>query len=200
MPKRQRERKLSNWKQNLNKTKKRKNTRVPFRISKLVTRLSASRGDLLKNFGVRFGGRVSGLRFPPVPVIPLASQARIEPCDRCNRSRCSVETGRCWFLCFGYQPRAGPPAKRSISPLANAWLMVCCRPPPPPPNVFPVENGDSMYQRERYTMFMDRMDGNEDGLWYHVKVFACFTYFICCRLIYLVNIQFYCPREAVEII
>lgn len=75
--------------------KKRKNTRVPFRISKLVTRLSASRGDLLKNFGVRFGGRVSGLRFPPVPVIPLASQARIEPCDRCKRSRCSVETGRC---------------------------------------------------------------------------------------------------------
>ena len=83
---------------------------VPFRISKLVTRLSASLGDLLKNLGVRFGGRVSGLRLP-VPV----SQARIEPW----RSRCSVDAGL-GCLCRGYHPRAGPPANRSISPPASA--------------------------------------------------------------------------------
>lgn len=92
-------------------------------MSKLVTRRSASRGDLLKNLGVRFGGRVSGLRLP----VPAASQARSDPCGW-SRSRFSVEAGLGW-RCFGYQPRAGPPASRSISPLASAWLMLRCRLP-----------------------------------------------------------------------
>lgn len=61
---------------------------VPFRMSKLVTRLRASLGDLLKNLGVRFGGRVSGLRLP-VPV----SHARIDPCGF-KRSKFSVDAGR----------------------------------------------------------------------------------------------------------
>lgn len=76
----------------------------------------------MKNLGVRLGGRVSGFLLP-VP----ASQARRDPCG-CSRSRCSVDAGR-GCRCFGYQPRAGPPAKRSISPLAKAWLMLRCRPP-----------------------------------------------------------------------
>lgn len=91
---------------------------VPFRINKLVTRRSASRGDFeLKNLGgVRFGGRVSGLRLP-VPVDVAVSHARSDPCG-CNLSKFSADDGR-FCRCFGYQPRAGPPASRSISLLAN---------------------------------------------------------------------------------
>lgn len=81
-----------------------------------MTRLRASRGDLLKKFGDKFGGNVNGLRLPPVPV-PV-SQALIDPWG-CIRSRFSVEAGRGW-RCFGYQPLAGPPDIRSISLLANA--------------------------------------------------------------------------------
>lgn len=59
-----------------------------------MTRRSASRGDFeLKNLGgVRFGGRVSGLRLP-VPVVDAVSQARNDPCG-CKRSRFSVDAGR----------------------------------------------------------------------------------------------------------
>lgn len=49
---------------------------IPFLINKLVTRRRASRGDLLKKFGDRFGGNVNGFRLPAVPV----SHARIDPC------------------------------------------------------------------------------------------------------------------------
>lgn len=82
-------------------------------MSKLVTRLRASLGDLLKNLGVRFGGRVSGFRLP-VPV----SHARIDPCGF-KRSKFSVDAGL-GCRCLGYHPLAGPPANRSISPPANA--------------------------------------------------------------------------------
>lgn len=93
---------------------KMKNTHLPFLINKLVTRLRASRGDLLKKFGDKFGGSVNGFRLPPVPV----SHARIDPWG-CIRSKFSVDAGRGW-RCFGYQPLAGPPDIRNISLLANA--------------------------------------------------------------------------------
>lgn len=107
---------------------------VPFRISKLVTRLIASRGDFeVKNLGVRLGGKVSGLRDPAVPTefsaqaVAPKEKPRAPPgaelIDELSRSRCSVDTGRVVVCrCFGYHPRAGPPASRSISPLAsNDW-------------------------------------------------------------------------------
>lgn len=73
---------------NINRTKI---VHLPFLINKLVTRLRASRGDLLKKFGDKFGGNVNGLRLPPVPV-PV-SQALIDPWG-CIRSKFSVEAGR----------------------------------------------------------------------------------------------------------
>lgn len=85
-------------------------------ISKLVTRRNASRGDLLRNDGVRLGGRVSGLRDCPVPDMPAGlSHTRTEA----KRSMFSVEAGR-MFRCLGYQPRAGAPVMRSISLEAKA--------------------------------------------------------------------------------
>lgn len=88
-------------------------------ISRLVTRRSASRGDLFKKEGVRFGGNVSGLRDCPVPDMPAGlSHTRTEA----NLSMFSVEAGRI-PLCLGYQPRAGAPVIRSISLEAKAWLI-----------------------------------------------------------------------------
>lgn len=85
-------------------------------ISRLVTRRNASRGDLFKKEGVRFGGRVRGLRDCPVPDIPAGlSHTRTEA----KRSMFSVDTGR-MPRCFGYHPRAGTPVIRSISLEANA--------------------------------------------------------------------------------
>lgn len=85
-------------------------------ISKLVTRRNASRGDLLRNDGVRLGGRVSGFRDCPVPDMPAGlSHTRTEA----KRSMFSVEAGR-MFRCLGYQPRAGAPVMRSISLEAKA--------------------------------------------------------------------------------
>lgn len=107
--------------------------KIPFLISKLVTRLIASRGDLdEKNLGVRLGGKVSGLRVPAVPAA-LSAQAAAPrndmPIGELNLSRCSVDTGRVACRCFGYQPRAGPPANRNISPLANMaeWCCIISR-------------------------------------------------------------------------
>lgn len=96
------------------------------RISKLVTRRSASVGDFLKKCGDKFGGNVNGLR--------LAADASHDRPVEWIRSKFSFETGRFCF-CFGYHPRPGPPAMRSISLLSRAWLIFRC--PGRPFNVLP---------------------------------------------------------------
>lgn len=81
------------------------------RMRRLVTLLSASRGDLWKNLGDRLGGSVSGFRL-------AASQPGAADAGA-RRSRCSIEAGRCWRW-RGYQPLPGPPARRSSSAPAKA--------------------------------------------------------------------------------
>lgn len=91
----------------------------PFRISRLVTLLSASRGDRWKNLGVRLGGKVRGLRhsalsrprvFHGAPGLGLWARW----------SKCSTEAGRGWRW-RGYQPLPGPPASLSSSAPTIAW-------------------------------------------------------------------------------
>lgn len=111
----------------------RKTIVIPFRlINKLVTRRSASRGDLLKNFGgVMFGGSVVGF------LDALASQALIDPW--CNRSKFSVDADDLAVLCLGYQPRAGNPSRKSSPFACKAWFMLrwCCGRPALPSVVQP---------------------------------------------------------------
>lgn len=125
---------------------------IPFLlISKLVTRRSASRGDLLKNFGgVMLGGRVVGFRLPPLLLI---SHARMEPWW--SLSKCSVDAVVRVCRCFGYHPRAGSPILIS-SPFAwRAWLILRCVDRPPvllivvhPTRIF-VDYVKTIYQNER---------------------------------------------------
>lgn len=63
----------------------------------LVTRRKVSLGDLLKNFGVKFGGSVNGFL-----LYVTVSQARIDRC-RLSRSIFSVDDNL-GCRCFGYQP------------------------------------------------------------------------------------------------
>lgn len=67
------------------------NVKLPFLINKLVTLRSASRGDFWKNLGVRFGGRVSGLRAP----VPSHATGWSTPIldDVVSLSKCSVDAG-----------------------------------------------------------------------------------------------------------
>lgn len=91
----------------------------PFRMSRLVTLLSASLGDRWKNLGVRLGGKVRGLRqsalsrprvFHGAPGLGLWARW----------SKCSTEAGRGWRW-RGYQPLPGPPASLSSSAPTIAW-------------------------------------------------------------------------------
>lgn len=71
----------------------------PFRISKLVTLLSASLGDFWKNLGVRLGGSVRGLRAPG-PSQGVGRSAAIFD-DVVSLSRCSIDAGlpsSMWWL------------------------------------------------------------------------------------------------------
>lgn len=101
-----------------------------------MTRRSASRGDLLKNFGgVMLGGKVVGFLFTPVLLLLFISHARIEPWW--SLSKCSVEAVVRVCLCFGYHPLAGRPWWILInSPFAwRAWLILRCDRPPVLPSV-----------------------------------------------------------------